>query len=38
MAQSRKDFKKFHNDLKKTVKKMENKNFIMNQKASKYNI
>lgn len=38
MAQSRKDFKKFHNDLKKTVKKMENENFIMNQKASKYNI
>ena len=38
MAQSRKDFKKFHKDLKKTVKKMESKNFIMNQKASKYNI
>ena len=38
MAQSLKDFKKFHKDLKKTVKKMESKNFIMNQKASKYNI
>ena len=38
MAQSRKDFKKFHKDLKKIVKKMESKNFIMNQKASKYNI
>lgn len=38
MAQSRKDFKKFHKDLKKTVKKMESKNFIINQKTWKYNI
>jgi hypothetical protein len=38
ISQSLKDFKKFHSDLKKVVKKMESKNFIMNQKASKYNI
>ena len=38
ISQSRKDFKNFHRELKKTVKKMESKNFIMNQKASKYNI
>lgn len=38
IAQSRKDFKKFHNVLKKTVKKIQDKKFIMNQKAWKYNL
>jgi hypothetical protein len=38
ISQSLKDFKKFHSDLKKVVKKMESKNFIINQKTWKYNI
>lgn len=38
ISQSLKDFKKFHSDLKKVVKKIQSKNFIINQKTWKYNI
>lgn len=38
ISQSLKDFKKFQNDLKKVVKKMQSKDFKIIQKASKYNI
>lgn len=38
ISQSLKDFKKFHNDLKKVVKKTQSKDFKIRQKASKYNI
>lgn len=38
ITQSLRDFKKFHSDLKKVVKKMQSKEFKIKQKASKYNI